>query len=218
MKLLLTSGGITNNSMVKALKDLVQRPFKELNLAFIPTAANLEEGDKWWLIKDLKTCQELGFKAIDLVDISALPQKIWKPRLESANILFVGGGNTYHLMYWINKSGLKDLLSKLLESRIYIGISAGSIVTIPSLILSSAEKEILEKIGEEIFDRGLGFVDFLIEPHINSKYFPELTFDYAKKQAEKLNKTVYALDDQTAIKVDNGKIEIISEGEWKKFN
>lgn len=218
MKLLLTSGGLMNDSIISALRDLTQKPFEELNLAFIPTAANLEAGDKWWLIEDLKICKRLKFKAIDIVDISAMPTKVWQKRLEAANLLLFEGGNTYHLMYWINKSGLKDLLPELLRTRVYVGISAGTIVATPSLILSSAEKEPLKEIGETIHDEGLGLVDFLVEPHINNKYFPELTFEYAKEQSKKISFQVYALDDNSAIKVTNNKISIISEGEWKKFN
>lgn len=218
MKLLLTPGGLMNNSIISALKDLTQKPFEELNLAFIPTASNMEEGDKWWLIEDLKICKRLKFKSVDIVDISAIPRKVWQNRLEKANALLFEGGNTYHLMYWINKSGLKDILPELLKTRVYVGISAGSIVATPSLILSSAEKEPLKEIGETIYDEGLGLVDFLIEPHINNKYFPELTFEYVKKQSRKIPQQIYALDDNSAIKVVNNKISVISEGKWKKFN
>lgn len=218
MKLLLTSGGLMNSSIISALKHLTQKPFNKVNLAFIPTASNMEEGDKWWLIEDLKICKELGFKAIDIVDISALPKKVWKKRLEVADVLLFEGGNTYHLMYWINKSRLRDFLPELLESRVYVGISAGSIVATPSLILSSAEKEPLKEIGETIYEEGLGFVDFLIEPHINNKYFPELTFEHVKKQSRKISQPIYALDDNCAIKVVDKRVTIVSEGKWKKFN
>lgn len=218
MKLLLTSGGLMNNSIISALKDLTQKPFNKLNLAFIPTASNMEEGDKWWLIEDLKICKRLKFKSVDIVDISAIPRKVWQKRLEAANVLLFEGGNTYHLMYWINKSGLRDLLPRLLESRVYIGISAGTIVATPSLILSSAEKEPLEEIGEKIYDEGLGLVDFLVEPHINNKHFPELTFEHVEKQSRKISQQIYAIDDDTAIKVVNKKITVVSEGKWKKFN
>lgn len=217
MKLLLTSGGLTNDSIISALKDLIQKPFNKVNLAFIPTASNLEKGDKWWLIEDLKTCKELGFKAIDIVDISALPKKVWKKRLEAADVLLFEGGNTYHLMYWINKSGLRKLLPRLLKDKVYIGISAGTIVATPSLILSSAEKEPVKEIGETIYDDGLGLVDFLVEPHVNNKHFPQLTFDYVEKQSRKIPQQIYALDDNSAIKVVNKKISIVSEGKWKKF-
>lgn len=218
MKLLLTSGGLTNDSIISALKDLAQKPFSKLNLAFIPTAANMEEGDKWWLIEDLETCKRLGFKAIDIVDISAIPRVVWQKRLEEANVLLFEGGNTYHLMYWVNKSGLRELLPKILESRVYVGVSAGTIIATPSLILSSVEKELLRKIGETIYDEGLGLVDFLVEPHINNKHFPKLTFDYVEKQSRKISQQIYALDDNSAIKVVGKGITVVSEGKWKKFN
>jgi len=218
MKLLLTSGGLMNDSIVNALKELVQKPFAQLNLGFIPTASNLEEGGKWWLIEDLEACKKLGFKSIDLIDISALPEKIYRQRLEKTNVLLFEGGNTYHLMYWVKKSGLDIMLPELLENRVYVGISAGSIIATPSLILSSSEKEAVEEIGENIGDEGLGFVDFLIEPHINSEYFPELTFDYVREEAEKIKHPVYALDDNSAIKVVGKKVDVVSEGNWKKFN
>lgn len=218
MKLLLTSGGLMNDSIISALRSLTQKPFKELNLAFVPTASNMEEGDKWWLINDLEMCKKLGFKAIDIVDISALPKSIWQKRLETADILLFEGGNTYHLMYWIHKSGLKNLLPKYLETKVYVGISAGTIVTTPSLILSSSEKEPLKQIGETIYDEGLGLVDFLVEPHINNSYFPERTFDYVESKSKKIPHEIYALDDNSAIKVDGADIQVVSEGKWKKYN
>lgn len=218
MKILLTSAGLANNKIVQALQELVAKPFNELNLAFIPTAANLEAGDKWWLLDDFENCKKLGFKSFDIVDISAVPKEIWQPRIEDADIILVGGGNTFHLRYWIKKSGLQDLLPELLKTKVYMGISAGSIITTPSLILSRAEKELIESVGEEVIEEGLELVNFLIEPHINNSYFPELTFDYAKKQSENIDQTIYALDDESAIKVDGENIEVVSECEWKKFN
>lgn len=128
------------------------------------------------------------------------------------------GGNTFHLMYWIHKSGLKGLLPELLKTRVYVGISAGTIVMTPSLVLSGSEKEPLKEIGEEIFEEGLGFVDFLVEPHINNPHFPSYTFASVEKQSKKISHTIYALDDDSAIKVDGSDIQVVSEGKWKKFN
>ncbi|MEO8610475.1 MAG: peptidase E, partial [Chloroflexota bacterium] len=33
----------------------------------------------------------------------------------------------------------------------------------------------------------------------------------------KLPNPSYAIDDQTAIKVDDGTVEVVSEGHWKQF-
>lgn len=217
MKLLLTSAGIRNQTILKGLDELAGKPLDQLKVAFIPTASNLEPGDKNWLIDDLRRLSFLKFKEIDIVDISALPKKIWQKRLEDADVLFVEGGNTYHLMYWFNKSGLTKILPKLLETRIYIGVSAGTIITTPSLINADFESKPLKEIHEEIFHDGLNLVDFMVEPHVNSKYFPESTLENLEKRSKKYKYPIYGIDDETAIKVDGDKIEVISNGVWKKF-
>jgi dipeptidase E len=128
MKLLLTSNGIVNESIKKDLAELVGKPFSETSLAFIPTAANLDQTDKTWLINDLVNIKNLNLKFIDIVDISAMEEKMWLPRLKSADILFFSGGYTPHLMNWLKKSGLAVLLPKMLKNKVYVGISAGSMV------------------------------------------------------------------------------------------
>jgi len=218
MKLLLTSGGITNKSMSDALLDMTGKPFTELNLAFIPTAANVEKGDKDWFIKDLIICKDLGFKQIDIVDISALPKDVWESRLKEADVLLFEGGNTHYLMHWIEKSGLKDILEDLLETRVYIGISAGSIVCAPNLSTSSSKDYYEGEEGDEKEKEGLGYVNFHIRPHLNSPHFPNINEENLKEIAEEIKEPMYAIDDQTAIKAADGKVEIISEGEYLKYN
>lgn len=219
MKLLLTSGGLENQSIIDALSDLVQKPFFELKVAFIPTASNLESGDKKdWFIADLIQLKDLKFNSIDIVDISALPKEIWLERLQAADILYVEGGNTYHLMYWFNKSGLSEILPELLKTKIYIGASAGSLIVTPSILNSKSEKKFAEALHKKISDNGLSFVNFMFEPHINSPWCPELTFYDLEKRSKEYKYSIYGLDDNSAIKVDGDKIEIISEGQWKKFD
>lgn len=218
MKLLLTSAGLSNPSIVNALVELTECPLAEINLAIIPTAANVEWGDKSWLIDDFVNCQKLGFKTIDLVDISALPQELWLPRLEKADVLLFEGGNTFHLMYWLNKSGLSQQLRGLLETRVYVGISAGSMVACRNLDMSDSERLYDEAVGEGSTNDGLGFADILIRPHLNSPYFPKVSLENLEVIAKENPQEFYAFDDNTAFKVVNGKIEVISEGAWKKFN
>jgi len=218
MKLLLTSGGLSNSSIVNALQELVVKPFSELKIAFIPTAANLEEGDKKdWFIKDLINLKELKFNSIDIVDISALPKEIWLERLKEADVLYVEGGNTYHLMYWFNQSGLSEILPELLKTKIYVGVSAGTVVATPSIINAHSEKQLLLDIKEITYNNGLSLVNFMIEPHINSVWFKDSTFDNLEKRSKEYKYPIYGLDDNSAIKIDGDKIELISEGEWKLF-
>lgn len=218
MKLLLTSCGITNPSLAKALLDLIGKPFSQSTLAYIPTAANVEEGDKGWLIDDLERLKNLKFQSVDIVDISALPQDIWLPRLKVADVLVFGGGNTFHLLYWLEKSGLKDQLAKLLESKVYVGISAGSMVATPSLALSQSQKLYYDKIGQYKNEKALGLVKFQVRPHLNSPHFPNVNTEFLANLAKEIPDHIIALDDNSAVKVVDGSVEIVSEGEYAVFN
>jgi len=219
MKLLLTSAGLANYSIRDALEGLVGKPLDETTLAFIPTAANVEKGDKEWLIKDLSDARAIFF-SVDIVDISAIPKELWLPRLEAVDVLLFGGGNTFHLMHWIEKSGLKDTLPKLLETKVYVGISAGSIVACPTLLTSQSDRTFYY--GDEAKgytnDNGLGLVNFHVRPHLNSPYFPNIREPLLEKLAAEIKEPLYGIDDETAIVVEDGNISIISEGVWKKFN
>ncbi len=209
MKLLLTSNGISNASLANALKKFVKRHIK---IAFIPTAANTVDEEKGWLIDDLNNCKNLG--AVDIVDISALPKKIWLPRLKKANVIVVGGGSPSYLIKCIVSSSLKNELPKLLKRRIYVGISAGSIIMSKTIQVSS---EFLYGDEEKTIPKGLGFIDFNIRPHLNSTHFPKVRDKNLKKLARKLDGDLYAIDDNSAVLVNGNKIEVISEGKWRIY-
>ncbi len=218
MKLLLTSGGLTNQSIVNSLFDLVAKKPQDTNLCFISTAATVETGDKSWFINDLINIHKFGFKSVSIVDIGAVSENIWKPQLDDADILFFSGGNTYHLMDCINMSGLKELLPEYLKTKVWVGISAGSIVTNPDLaakISQAIYNEDFDKMGEV---PGLNYVDFYFLPHLNSPYFPALVEENVKKLSERILKKIYAMDDNGALKIDDGKIEVISEGKYLEYH
>lgn len=219
MKLLLTSGGLTNKSIAKALFELVGKKPRNTKIVFIPTAANMEDGGKEWLINDLYNIKKQNVKLIDIVDISALPKKIWLPRLKKGDVLFFSGGNSSHLMYWLEKSGLAKLLPGLLKTRVYAGISAGSIVTAPTLELSSKDRILYyEKMFGYKNKKALGFVNFHVRPHLNSSHFPKVQEKYLEVIARKIKEPIYALDDESALKVKDGKVKIVSEGKYIVFN
>jgi len=218
MKLLLTSSGVKNKSIAKALAELVEKPVKDSSIAFIPTAANVEAGSKDWLITDLHNLVQEGYKSVDIVDISALSKEQWEPRIKEANILFFGGGNSFHLMYWLNKSGLAKMLPGLLKTRVYVGISAGSMVTSKDLSLSQSQRLYYEDLDRTEDMAGMDFIDFYVRPHLNSPYFKKIRKEYLEELAKEIPETIYALDDDSALKVVDGKVEVISEGEYLVFN
>ena len=218
MKLLLTSSGLTNNSIAKALFDLVGKKPEDTRVVFIPTASNVEVGDKDWLINDLVNLQKRNFAEIDIADISAVDEKIWKPKLERADVLFFEGGNTYHLMDWINKSGLVNILPELLKTKVYVGVSAGSMVTNKDLSLKISQIVYGEDLEKDYEMAGLNYVNFYFLPHLNSEYCVNLREDFVKNAVKDMNEKIYVLDDNSALKIIDGKIEVISEGKWFEIN
>jgi len=180
MKLLLTSSGITNKSIAGALFSLTEKKPEDTTVVFIPTASNVETGDKDWLINDLLNLKKLNFKSIEITDISAIDEKIWKPSIERADVLFFEGGNTYHLMEWLNKSGLAKMLPEFLKDKVYVGVSAGSMVTNKDLALKLSQIVYGEDLEKDYEMNGLNYVDFYFLPHLNSEYFVNLREDFIR--------------------------------------
>ena len=159
---------------------------------------------------------ELGWKSLGVLELTALPsidEEHWVPLVQETDALLVGGGDALYLCYWMRQSGLADLLPSLRRETVYVGVSAGSMVMTPS-------------IGEEFVgwkpptggDRALGLVDFSLFPHLDHEDFPENSLADAERWAAGMPVPAYAIDDQTAIQVVDGTVEVVSEGHWKLFN
>ena len=220
MRFLLTSAGITNPSIHDALVGLLRKPIGESSALCIPTAmyANPDgAGHAWRFIsgREPRTPMcELGWKSLGVLELTALPsieKERWIPMLQKTDALLVGGGDPLYLSYWMRQSGLADLLPSLREA-VYVGLSAGSMVMAPS-------------IGEDFVgwrpptggDETLGLVGFSIFPHLDHEDLPDNSMAGAEKWAAGLPGPGYAIDDQTAVKVTDGAVEVVSEGHWRLF-
>lgn len=218
MKLLLTSEGISNDSIKKALFELVSKPFSNCRVAYIPTAGYGEPGDKSWIETDMDTIRRLKPLSFTVVDISKVPKKVWLSIFQKSDVIAVGGGDTAFLLKWLEKSGVKEALPELLKTRVYVGFSAGSMVTAKIVSLSKLDLFYYEKMGKVKEREGLGYVDFQIRPHLNHPDFPKVNLSFLAKLAGEIKDPFYAIDNDTAIKVDGDNITVVSEGKWKKFN
>jgi dipeptidase E len=219
MRFLLTSAGIKNASIRNALVDLLGKPIAESDALCIPTAVYAMPGGAgmaWRLINGRATTPlcELGWKSLGVLELTALPsidEERWVSMVQETDALLVGGGDPLYLCYWMRQSGLADLLPSLREA-VYVGVSAGSMVMAPN-------------VGEDFVrwkpptggDRALGLVDFAMFPHLDHENLPDNSMANAGKWAAGVPVPGYAIDDQTAIKVTDGAVEVVSEGHWKLF-
>jgi dipeptidase E len=219
MKFLLTSAGIKNTSIRNALVDLLGKPIAESSAMCIPTAgyANPSGALRAWRFisgQEPRTPMvELGWKSIGVLELSALPsipEELWMPMVQETDVLLVNGGDPLYLCYWMRQSGLAELLESL--GGVYVGLSAGSMVMTPN-------------IGEDFVgwkppsggDVTLGLVGFAIFPHLDHPELPDNSMIGAEKWAAGMRVPCYAIDDETAIKVTDGSVEVVSEGHWKLF-
>ncbi len=221
MQYLLTSAGITNPSIHAALVNMLNKPISECNALCIPTALYaIPNGfsNAWRLISgqepDTPMC-ELGWKSVGVLELTALPSidaALWLPIVEQTDVLLVGGGDPLYLCYWMQQSGLADRLPGL-RDMVYVGLSAGSMVLAPSI-----GKPFIGWNPPTGDDKTLGIVDFALFPHLDHKDLPDNCMANAEKWAASMPCSSYAIDDQTAIRVIDGSVEVISEGHWKQFN
>lgn len=217
MKLLLTSNGFSNQTIAKALFDMVGKEPKDITIVFVPTASNVVMDEKDWFINDIINIHKQGFKDIFITDISAVPESVWRPQVEAADVMFFEGGNTYHLMRSMAQSGFAKLLPELLKSKVYVGLSAGSMVTGPDLNIL-LNKVIYGEDAEKDEMQALGLVDFYFLPHLNGVYFGERIQENLDKAMQGVTKKTYVLDDQSALKVIDGVVEYVGEGEHLEYN
>jgi dipeptidase E len=220
MKLLLTSGGVSNTSIHNALVDLLGKPITQSSALCIPTAAYANPmagpGGAYRIITGRAATPlcELGWKSLGVLELTALPsipEEQWVPLVRQTDALLVGGGDALYLAHWMRESGLADLLPSLTDA-VWVGVSGGSMVMAPNV----GEEPIIWK-PPGGGDRALGLVDFSIFPHVDHEALPDNSMANAEEWAAKLPVPGYAIDDQTAIKVTDGTVEVVSEGHWKLF-
>lgn len=219
MKLLLTSAGISNSSIRNALVDLLGKPIEESKAHFIPTAiygirgfAEIIRGVICGTLGD-PFC-EVGWKSLGLLELTALPKikkELWVPMLQDTDALLVGGGDCQYLVYWMQQSGLAEMLPSLLSKIVYVGLSAGS------MIMTRYGTTYGNHTLPPDSDKCLGLVDFAIHPHLDHEQFPDNSFANQEKLARTLSVPSYMIDDQTAIKIVDSNIEVISEGKWRLY-
>ena len=218
MKLLLTSGGIRNASIRRALDDMLPRPLSECRALCIPTAQWGHPMCGPESVRGFVTglppwggMTSLEWASIGMLELSALPTigaERWMPWVKHADVLLVDGGDATYLAHWMRESGLAALVPELSDT-VWVGVSAGSMVMAPRI------GDYFVEWPAATDDRGLGLVDFSIFPHLNA--LPGNSVADAERWASTIGGRAYAIDEETAIAVVDGVVEVVSEGEWLAF-
>jgi len=222
MRLLLTSAGVNNPTIHTALLELLGKPVEACTALCIPTAQyghpHVGPGVKPWAFvsgREESQMTQLGWKSVGLLELTALPSidaERWVPVVRDADVLLAAGGDALYLCHWMRECGLADMLPELTDT-VWVGLSGGSMVMTP-------------RIGEPFVgwrppaggDQALGVVDFAIYPHLDHPMLPSNTMANAEKWVAALDCPAYAIDDDTAISVSDGVVQVVSEGVWRRFD
>jgi dipeptidase E len=221
VKFLLTSSGIRNASIESALVDLLGKPIAESSALVVPTGVEPFPGGPSHVYRFITGALGgpmcgLGWKSVGVLELTALPsikEAVWTREVEETDALLIWGGSPLYLCYWMRQSGLADLLPSLPPEMVYVGTSGGAMVATPDFGGESYDD------SEPLTgcDRALGLVDFSLYPHLEREDMPDTTLANIERWAAGLSVPAYAIDDETAIKVVDGTVEVISEGNWKLF-
>lgn len=219
MKLLLTSGGVTNPTIHAALVELLGKPVEQSKALAIPTAqwghpmCSPVSAQGFVAGEGGSSMTGLGWQSVGLLELTALPhidRERWLPWVQEADVLLVDGGDATFLHHWLRESGLADVLPSFTD-KVWVGVSAGSMVMTPRI------GELFVEWSGAPDDRTLGVVDFAIFPHLDYPGFDENTMEWAERWASTIGLPSYAIDDQTALRVVNGEVDVLSEGNWRHF-
>jgi dipeptidase E len=219
MKFLLTSSGITNTSIENALVGLLGKPIAEASALCIPTGMHPFRGGPIGAYRFISGKSQgritgLGWKSLGVLELTALPsikRENWVAAVEEVDALLVSGGDVFYLCRWMRESGLAEILPSLRETT-YVGVSAGSILTAPAF-----GETYNDPARPYVIDRGLGLVDVALLPHLDHADHPESTTEKVAAMAAEVPVPTYGIDDDTALRVVDGAVEVISEGHWKLF-
>ncbi|HEY6039349.1 MAG TPA: Type 1 glutamine amidotransferase-like domain-containing protein [Kofleriaceae bacterium] len=238
MKLLLTSNGLTNQSLHRALVELLGKPIAEANALMIVTGMYPFVGGPGYAWKALagkshNAFGELGWKSFGNLELSVLPsidRDVWAPTVAAADAILVWGGDPLFLAHWMRESGLASAIA---PHAVYVGTSAGAMVASATIgeTYTNPRRARGEPLSSEpivlpdgeiartfVTARGMGWVDFSLIPHYRAKDHPDASETNARVWASKLPVPTYAIDDATAIKVTDRGVEVVSEGQWKLFS
>lgn len=206
-KLFLTS---QFHKVANELLPILNKPASETTVAFIPTAADVYD-EKPWMYADRDKLVEMGMQVFDLSLKGKTKQEI-EEALSKADVIFVSGGNTFYLLNEARKSNFLDVAKQAVESgAVYVGSSAGSYLTCPTIEVANWEHQDLNIVGLTDLN-ALCLVPFLLSVHYKPEYKDSLLEGMTKTKLP-----VRILTDDQAIVVLDSDYKLVGKGEEVKL-
>lgn len=211
-KLFLTSAGLPIETR-KYFVNLLVKKAEDIKVCFIPTAA-YPEVIQMYIDQAKEELREIGIKQIDNLDLRDENKESLLNKLFGYDVIYVNGGNTFYLLYWVKKSGFDQILPQLLkQGKVYVGVSAGSIITGPNIEVAGWGEEADKNIVNLQDFSGLNLVPFAVSPH-----FTENDRKVLEDESKLVSYPIIALGDTQAVLVKDSDVKIVGEGEIVVFN
>jgi peptidase E len=168
IKLLLTSAGFENPKLGKKFLELVNKKSSDIKIAFVPTASRTKE-ERFYVNKSKLELVKLGIMAKN-IKVLELDHKISYSEIAKFDAAYVCGGNTFYLLYKARETGFDKAVERFVEEgKVYVGVSAGSIMAGPTIQFSHDDNDIKIK-----HLTGLNLTKIIISPHYTDKEKSEI--------------------------------------------
>ncbi len=183
---------------------------KGQNVLFIDTAAETIPGEHDWVVNDRKVFVGGGFNVTNFTITGKSKNEI-SNAFSKADIIFSTGGNTFYYLKQIQLTESAEIYRDAVcnKNKIYIGSSAGSIITCPDISVKNYPGN--RKADESLADtKGLGLVNFIIMPHWSREDFKKMYLEDQMKFAYTTNEPkVILLPDNQYVRVVDDMYQII---------
>jgi len=182
----------------KEIRDFVGNRTK---VVFVPFAVHDRHA---YAAKAQERFRDIGLSLISIHDVSNMPRAV-----DEADVVFVGGGNTFRLLKGLYDHNLLGPIRRRVAAGVpYIGSSAGSIVACPTL-KTTKDMPVVQPPSFE----ALGLVPFQISPHYldpdpSSTHMGETQEERIVQFLEENGETVVGLREGSVLRVEDGAVTL----------
>lgn len=202
MKIFLHSDQVTFNNPVDRKIFEILNP-KQIKIGYIPSSTDRDrkhyESRKEWYMK-------YGVKNFLYFDLDEEYDETQLGELSKCELIHLSGGDTFNFLKNIKGRDFKEFLVEYLDKGgVIVGVSAGSYVMTPTILLTTLYKDEFPKMDFT----GMNLVNFEFLPHYQTKEkYLDMFLEYSKSNN---GRTIYLCCDDNGIYVENDEIQVLGD-------